>query len=352
MSSSASEAPKLSAGGAVGAGDLDPPSVALALNGGVELVHLVELVESNLARAVADKTAVDFYLEQLGQGSRKTMREALDRIAHLASSGLCDRQSFPWGCLRYAHAQWIRSQLVTKYAPKTVNKMLAAFRGVLREAFLLGHFGKDGADDYMRARSIKNVRAERLRRGRMLNPGELRALFDVCDPSPAGRRDAALLTLLRQGGIRIFEAAALDIADYNPATGDLVVHRGKGDKERAGYVSGAGVEAIAAWLELRGDATGPLLCPVDRWGHITIRRMTTDGVRLAYSKRVREASLAPTTPHDMRRTFISELISVADLSTAQRLAGHARADETAGYDVRPEATRRRAAESLHVPFRR
>jgi hypothetical protein len=53
--------------------------------------------------------------------------------------------------------------------------------------------------------------------------------------------------------------------------------------------------------------------------------------------------------HDCRRARIGELLEVADLATTQQLAGHARPPDTAGYDRRPEATRRRAAAMLHVP---
>ena len=53
----------------------------------------------------------------------------------------------------------------------------------------------------------------------------------------------------------------------------------------------------------------------------------------------------------IRRTRLDGLINeVTDLSAAQKLPGHARPDTTAGYDRRPEATRRRAAAMLHVPY--
>ena len=80
--------------------------------------------------------------------------------------------------------------------------------------------------------------------------------------------------------------------------------------------------------------------------------MTPDAVLKALARRARAAGIgARFSPHDLRRTFISELLDTgADLATVRALAGHARVETTAGYDRRGEQAKRRAAEMLHFPY--
>jgi site-specific recombinase XerD len=256
----------------------------------------------------------------------------------------------PWHLLRAHHAAAIRAQLAGQFAAATANKMLAALRGVLKEAWRLNLMD---SDSYARAVDIAGITSERLPRGRALEGGELRALFRVCSQNegPAGRRDAALLALLYGAGLRRHEAAGLDFSDFNPETGELRV-RGKGNKERLAYAANGSLNAMQAWLAVRGDDPGPLFLPVNKGGRIIHQRLTEQAIYNMIQKRAEEAGIDHLSPHDLRRSFVSDLIDAgADISAVQKLAGHANVQTTLRYDRRPEAAKLNAAKLLHVPYR-
>lgn len=295
-----------------------------------------------------DRNPAAVYLAHLAPAGRRTMRTALETVAELL--GHPDAEHLPWHLLRYQHTQAVRTALAERYAPATVNKTLAAVRGVLKEAWRLGLMT---AEEYQRAADLPSVKSTTLPRGRALGAGEIRALFQGCarDESPAGRRDAALLAVLYGAGLRRSEAVGLDTGDFEPETGALTIRAGKGHKDRIGYVTNGSKLALLAWLAVRGNLEGPLFLPVRKGGTVEDRRMTAQAVLVILEKRGAQAGVQHFSPHDMRRTFISDLLDAgADISTVQHLAGHANVQTTARYDRRGEVAKRKAAELLHVPY--
>jgi integrase len=319
-----------------------------------------------LARAPlpADRHPALVYLAQLSPGSRRTMRTALNTIAELlgvtpvvretsSSRGRREVETLlycDWASLRYQHTLALRTLLAERYKPATANKMLAALRRVLLEARRLGLMTPD---EYAQAADIATIKGSTLPPGRALSMGELSALMAVCsaDSTAAGPRDAALIALLSRGGLRRSEVVALDLGDYLPESGAITVRSGKGRKDRTTYLDGGAAAALADWLSVRGTADGPLLCPVNKGGTITVRRLTDQAVLGALQKRAKQATVKGFSPHDLRRTFISDLLNAgADIVTVQRMAGHASPETTSRYDRRGEATKRRAASLLHLAY--
>ena len=298
----------------------------------------------------ADVSPVAVYLARLAPGSRRTMAEALSTIAGLLTGTRADAASVDWSALRYQHAQAVRAALAGRYAPATANKMLSALRGVLQETWRLGLLS---SDDYHRAADLQPVRGETLPAGRAVARTELEALFGSCadEGGATGARDAAILAVLYGAGIRRAEACSLDVADYRRADGTLRIRSGKGAKAREVYATNGGRSALEAWLQARGATPGALFLAVNRGGNVQPHGLTPGAVGQLLQRRAAKAGVAAFSPHDLRRTFISDLLDAgADITAVAHLAGHANVQTTARYDRRGERAKRRAAELLHVPF--
>ncbi len=288
------------------------------------------------------------YLARLAPSSRRTMRWALGVIAELLAGRPADPMRVEWAEVGYAEVVAIRAHLAERYAPATANRMLAALKGTLRESWRLGQMP---AEAYYRAVDVPAIRGQAAPRGRALAEAEIAALLAACgrDASPAGARDAAIVAVLLASGLRRAELAALELADWEPASGALVVREGKGRKGRRAYAAAA-AGRLSAWLEVRGDRPGPLVVPIGRWGELKWRHLSGSGIWWILRRRAREAGVEPFGPHDLRRTWIGALLDAgADLATAQGLAGHANATTTARYDRRGERARRRASALLRLP---
>jgi len=295
----------------------------------------------------------EVYLSGLSPGSHPTMRHALDAIANLLTNGECDALTLDWSKLRYQHTAAVRSALLQRFAPATAKKILCAMRRVLQEAKRLGLMG---IEDYTQAVDLPRVDTPPLPlRGRALDLAEIAALMDVCfeDSRLIDVRDAALIAILRGGGLRRSEVVNLEMKDFDPTTGAIEIRRGKRGAYRQVYLPSAAVPLVLEWLDIRGGEPGPLLCPVRKGGKVELRHMTSDAVLKLVRRRSKQAGVDKFSPHDFRRTFCSDLLDAGiDIVTVQKLMGHSSPVTTAKYDRRGEEAKRQAVERLSIPSKR
>jgi site-specific recombinase XerD len=261
-------------------------------------------------------------------------------------------RDFKWEMLEAGHVEIIKSKLHEAFSDVTANKLLAALRGVARTARVAGRMS---AETYQNIKLVKLLKANPALRGRGLSTDELEALAEVCrdDKTLAGRRDAAVLAVAYGAGLRRFEIVALSVDDWDATDQSLKVKRGKGRKPRPVYLSPSGARAVNKWLEARGPASGqsPLFIHINKAGRITEREMSDQAIYHICRKRNLEAGIKRFSPHDMRRSFISDLLDAgADIAAVAGLAGHADINTTRKYDRRGERAKRAAALRLRVPF--
>ena len=292
-------------------------------------------------------------------------------------------EAFPWGQLRAEHAKAIRAVLAERFKYTTVNKTLSALRGVLREAWEMGLME---TEHYHRAVAVRAVKGQSAAAatGRSLARGELRALIEACltPVSPRkgdapiitekGQRDAALVALGYGCGLRRDELATLRVGDLDLVQRRVVI-QGKGNKERVVPIPPGAFHALRDYLSVRVsqeageliDARGEasLLSPLYKDTPLFVRArrggtldraagaLTGQAVYHVLRTRAGEAGVDAFSPHDLRRTYIGDLLDEgADLSVAQDLAGHASPTTTAGYDRRGERAKEQAASRLDVPY--
>lgn len=294
------------------------------------------------------------YLASLAPGSVPAQRSALNKIAELFGA---DILSMDWAALRYQHVQAIRAKLAADYSATTANRFLTALRRVLREARRLKLMT---GDEYDEATDVGPVRiegddTEAGLMGRALAPIELTNIFGVCaeDKTIAGARDAAIISLGYGLGMRRAEVAKLTMSNYNREKKTISIRGGKGNKSRTIPIGDGAQNALEDWLKIRGDVAGPIFYGVNKGGRITSKRLNVRAVDELFTKRANQAGVLDAHFHDLRRTFISDLLDQGvDVAMAQKLAGHADPTTTSRYDRRTFEKRRRAVAMIHVPYQK
>jgi site-specific recombinase XerD len=294
-----------------------------------------------------DEHPAALYIASLSsKAGQRTQAQALNKMAEML--GYPDMLAVDWSKLRHQHTATLRTHLIELYAPATVNRFLAALRSVLKQAWRLGQMT---AEDYHSATDLDSVDGETLPAGRELSHGEIAALMQDCDDgTKAGVRDAAIIGLLYAAGLKRAEIIALDIKDFD--NGKLVI-KGKRNKKRSVFVDDGALEALEDWVVIRGDSSGPLFIAFNKGDNIRVGRLSPQAIYGILRKRAEGANIQEFSPHDLRRTFISDLLEAgADISTVAKLAGHKDIRTTTRYDRRTDATKQKAAKLLHVPYRK
>jgi site-specific recombinase XerD len=277
--------------------------------------------------------------------SRRAMEASLRTVAGiLAGRKVTDVRAVPWQAVRYEHAQAVRVALAGRYAVTSANRHLTALRGIVTECWRLGLVEKDVAD---RVADVPVVQGTVREKGRALRLEEVKALYEACDASPVGRRNAAVLVLCLGAGLRRSEACLLDMAHFDEASGKLSI-LGKGNKWRDVFLSPNAQAQIKSWLDVRGRMPGPLVTPCDHRQQLRRgARLTDDGVYSVLEALGKKAKVADFAPHDLRRTFITTLLEKgADVLAVSKLAGHASVQTTARYDKRGDEAKKNATRLL------
>lgn len=268
------------------------------------------------------------YIATLSPSSRRFMRSSLDILAAEVSGGAATHMTCPWATLRFEHTRWLRSQLVKRYKPASVNRHLAALRGVLKYCFRLGLMS---AEDYQHAVQIRDVRVSPRMRG--LSPDELLRILKSCDDDdgPLATRDSAILALLYGTGLRCSETASLRLGDYD---GESLTVGADAAAQRVLPLNASVKRRLDKWLAIRGRHKGPIFLQVNKSPKVLPKGLSSKAIIRTCYRRADAVGMDRFSPTDLRRSFMLDLLEAgADVVSVSRLAGHATLRAASGYNT-------------------
>lgn len=304
--------------------------------------HATELV-LRTAGAPERNPAIVYLARLRSPTSRATMESALKVIAAMLApvpdgDTPTPYHTIAWHRLQYAHGALIKTRLAAKHTTRTVNKMLCALRGVIEESINLGLI-TDGEGAWRSRLHGYKVDNDDEPAGRALDDSEVQRLVSACNvTTTSGMRDAAMLALLFGAALRRREAAGIQLADFDDRRGRVRV-LGKGAKHRTVQLATDSAEIVRAWVAVRGRSPGPLLVSFTPQRRIkmaddgTPTGLTESGVYIVLAAIAERAEVAGITPHDARRTRITEMLMQGEsLAFVRRVAGHKSSKTTDRYD--------------------
>jgi len=221
-----------------------------------------------------------------------------------------------------------RADLLARVGSGTVNRRLSAVRALVDLARTVGIITW--------SLDVPGVKEERYRDTRGPGLDGVRRLFAEVErrevhASARAIRDRALLRLLHGMGLRRAEVVGVDLEHVDLEAGTLAV-LGKGKRERVRLsVPPWARAALAAWIEVRGAASGPLFVSIGKAGRLG-DRLTGDGVRYILAG-IGASVGVKVRPHGLRHTCITAALdSGADVRDVQKLSRHADLNTLLVYD--------------------
>lgn len=187
-----------------------------------------------------------------------------------------------------------------------------------------------------------------------LSEAEVRAMLDAVPPSvgagvaaAAAARDRAVLEVLYASGMRVSELCGLSLLDLHLGEGFAIV-TGKGGKQRLTPLGQYAIDALKAWIPLRGE-----LC--SRAGAHDEVFLTRRGPisRSAVFRLIKGCAAVAgiggkVSPHTFRHSCASHMLAHgADLRLVQELLGHALLSTTQVYTHIEKSRLRRVYDACH-----
>ena len=269
---------------------------------------------------------VEAYLDKLAaEGAARNTIDSYRRDLRLFSAFTVARRRAPENATQAMIRQYLKSLSEAGMASSTSARRLS----VLRQFFRFLHAERVRDDDPTAA--LDSPRQGR-RIPKYLSEREVEDLLAAARKrtGPEGLRLVALLEVIYATGLRVSELVGLPLSAFGRDSQMLVV-RGKGEKERMVPLSEPARDAVEAYLAVRehfipkrrtaSPARDCLFPSRAEAGHLTRARLAQLLKEIAAEAGIEPARVSP---HVLRHSFASHLLAHgADLRSLQQMLGHA-----------------------------
>ena len=162
----------------------------------------------------------------------------------------------------------------------------------------------------------------------VLSPEDVEQLLNFKPKNIQETRDMAIVELIYSSGLRVSEAANVDLNDFEES-GNFLRVLGKGSKTRLVPVGRFAQSAIDKWIKERKK-----ISTIDRALFVNLRggRISTRSIQERIKTLALMQGLPPVNPHMLRHSFATHLLeSSGDLRSIQELLGHSSLSTTQIY---------------------
>ncbi|MDB4661274.1 tyrosine recombinase XerC [Gammaproteobacteria bacterium] len=216
---------------------------------------------------------------------------------------------------------WLGSLYASNNNPKSIQRHLSSAKGFFK--FLKKNSIVESSPfDLITAPKAPSYLPE------VLSPEDVSQLLNFKPSDSLEIRDLAIIELIYSSGLRVSEAANINLEDFEEEMSFLRI-LGKGSKTRLVPIGRYAKAAIENWILERSKFSGESSA---LFINLKGSRLTVRSIQLRLKRLSLKQGLPPIHPHMLRHSFATHMLeSSGDLRTIQELLGHSSLSTTQIY---------------------
>lgn len=216
---------------------------------------------------------------------------------------------------------WLGSLYALEQNPRSIQRHLSSAKGFFK--FLKKNLLIESSPfELVTAPKAANYLPE------VLSPEDVSQLLNFKPSDSLEIRDLAIIELMYSSGLRVSEAANVNLDDFEEEKSFLRVF-GKGSKTRLVPIGRYAKDAIENWIIERSKFSNESNA---LFINLKGTRLTVRSIQLRLKRMATKQGLPPIHPHMLRHSFATHMLeSSGDLRTIQELLGHSSLSTTQIY---------------------